>query len=378
MARIVVAGYIVRYPLGGQLWAHLQYVLGLRQSGHDVYFLEDAGWPDACYDPYSDSMGDDATVGVDIVREAMRNFDLEDRWAFRDARDVYYGMSNARALDVIRQTDLLINLSGVTWFDGFERIPQRIFVDEDPVFTQVRAASDDDFLGLVKCHQRLVSYGHNINQPGCAIPTLGLRWQPFCQPIVLGRWPVACAQPADTFTTILSWDAYGEVTYAGRSYGSKSRSFPMVLALPQRTRQPLELAVSGEGFPTSELTAHGWRVRDPLEVSRTLDSSREYIQRSRGEFSICKHGYVTSRSGWFSDRSAAYLASGRPVILQDTGFSAWLPVGEGLLAFNSFDEAVEALDSVNMDYAHHRIAARAIAEEYFDARRVLGGLLQQL
>jgi hypothetical protein len=155
-------------------------------------------------------------------------------------------------------------------------------------------------------------------------------------------------------------------------------SFPLVAALPARTTQRFELAVSGEEVPTGALSAAGWTIREPLAVSRSLETYREYIAHSRGEFSVAKHGYVASRSGWFSDRSAVYLASGRPVVLQDTGYSVWLPVGEGLLAFDDLDGAVGAVTAVNGDYERHRHSARAIAEEYFDARRVLGSLLERL
>jgi hypothetical protein len=423
MARIIVAGYIVRFPLGGQAWAHLHYLLGLQALGHDVTFFEDAGWPDACYDPEQGTMGDDAVYGIRVLHEWLGRFGLDGRWVFRDAQKTCSGLSQQAADACIAQADVLINLSGVTWFEGFERIPARAFVDEDPVFTQVRAATDRDFWNLLNGHQALFSYGHNIGLPGCGIPTAGLSWRPFQQPIALDQWPFACAQPAggrsspsaatnaaphgaraegiasstalpaagstpakyagrvapaDTFTTILSWNAYGGVEFEGRAYGPKSMSFPLVATLPARIPQQFELAVSGDDVHASELSACGWTLRDPLAVSRSLETYREYIAGSRGEFSIAKHGYVASRSGWFSDRSAAYLASGRPVILQDTGYSGWLPVGEGLLAFRTLDEAVEAIEAVNTDYERHRRAARAIAEEFFDARTVLSGLLDRL
>jgi hypothetical protein len=415
MARIIVAGYIARFPLAGQAWAHLQYLLGLQALGHDVTFFEDAGWPDACYDPEQGTMGDDAVYGIRVLKEWLGRFGLDGCWVFRSVQKTYSGLSQPAAHACIAEADVLINLSGVTWFEGFEQIPARAFVDEDPLFTQVRVATDRDFWSLLNSHQALFSYGHNIGLPGCGIPTAGLSWQPFQQPIVLDQWPFACVQPAggrsspsadfaegiasrtavpaagstpakyagrvapaDTFTTILSWNAYGGVEFEGRTYGPKSMSFPLVAALPACSPQRFELAVSGEDVPTSELSASGWTIRDPLAVSRSLETYREYIAGSRGEFSIAKHGYVASRSGWFSDRSAAYLASGRPVVLQDTGYSAWLPVGEGLLAFDDLDGAVGAVAAVNGDYERHRRTARAIAVEYFDARRVLGSLLERL
>jgi hypothetical protein len=323
-------------------------------------------------------MGDNAIYGIRVLEEWLGRFGLDGRWVFRDAHKAYSGLSRQAAHAFIARADVLINLSGVTWFEGFERIPARAYVDEDPAFTQVRAANDRDFCSVLNGHQVLFSYGHNIGLPGCSIPTVGLSWRSFQQPIVLDQWPFACVQPADTFTTILNWNAYGGVEFEGQIYGPKSMSFPLVMTLPERTPQRFELAVSGDDVPTIELSASGWTTRDPLAVSRSPESYREYIANSRGEFSIAKHGYVASHSGWFSDRSAAYLASGRPVILQDTGYSAWLPVGEGLLAFEDLEGAVGAVAAVNGDYERHRRAARAIAEEYFDARRVLGRLLDFL
>jgi len=196
MARIIVAGYIARFPLGGQAWAHLHYLLGLQALGHDVTFFEDAGWPGACYDPEQGTMGDDAVYGIRVLHEWLGRFGLDGRWVFRDAQKTCSGLSQQAADACIAQADVLINLSGVTWFEGFERIPARAFVDEDPVFTQVRAATDRDFWNLLNGHQALFSYGHNIGLPGCGIPTAGLSWRPFQQPIALDQWPFACAQPA--------------------------------------------------------------------------------------------------------------------------------------------------------------------------------------
>lgn len=376
--RIIVAGYLVRYPLGGQIWAHLQYVMGLHQLGYDVYFFEDFGWHDSCYDPIRNTMGDDATYGVRVLRDLMQRFDLDERWVYRDAAGTFHGLSAIEAEQVIRQSDLLINLSGVTWFDGFDRIPHRVFIDEDPAFTQFRAAGDKGFWDLLNSHRQLYSYGHNIGQATCSIPTAGLPWHPICQPVVLDEWPMRFHASAEKFTTVMSWNAYGKIEYAGQVYGQKSHEFPKVMDLPLHVQQPLELAVSGDDVPMRELAKHGWMISDPLGVSQTIYSYRDYVQHSRGEFSVAKQAYVKTCSGWFSDRSEAYLTSGKPVVLQDTGYSAWLPAGEGLLAFHNLDEAVAAIDIVNGNYARHCRAARAMAEEFFDARQVLGGLLARV
>ncbi len=375
MLRIIVAGYMVRFPLGGQVWSHLQYLLGLKQLRHTVFFFEDFGWNDSCYDPRGNRMTDDAGYGVQALAETMRRFGMEGKWVYRDAAGRSHGMTAHEWGSVVRDADLLINLSGVTWFEGFEDVPHRVFIDEDPAFTQVRAESDGDFRRLLECHHTLYTYGHNVGRSGCTVPTAGLEWSPFCQPIVLDEWAARIDERASTFTTLMSWNAYGPTAWGGAFLGQKSHEFPRVIDLPGRTRQRLELAVSGADVPVSELQAHGWNIEDPVRESLTIDRYRDYIRRSRGELSVAKQAYVATRSGWFSDRSACYLASARPVILQDTGYATWLPAGEGLVAFRDLEQAVGALELVNGDYVRHCRAARAIAEEFFDARRVLGELL---
>jgi hypothetical protein len=307
----------------------------------------------------------------------MERLGLKDRWIYRDAKRRHWGLTARQAREIISQADLLFNLSGVSWFEGFERIPQRVYVDEDPAFTQINAAHDPKNREFLSSHTHLFSYGRNIGKPGCTVPTLGLQWQTCCQPVVLREWPLRFTARAAPFTTVMNWTSYSSVRFRGETYGQKSVEFRKILKLPALTTQFLEVAVRGD-VATKKLTAYGWRIAEPLAVSRTVDTYRDYIRRSRGEFSIAKNGYVKMRSGWFSDRSATYLASGKPVVLQDTGYSQWLPVGEGLVAFNTVEEAAAALETVNGDYRRHCRAARAIAIEYFDSRKVLRQWLHKL
>ncbi len=374
MARIIVAGYMVRNPIGGSLWADLQYVLGLRRLKHDAYFFEEFGWPNSCYDYANDRISDDATWGAHVIRRLMRRFDLNHRWVYRDADGKYHGLSANRMHEIISSADLLLNLSGATWFDEFERIPYRMFVDRDPGFTQFGCANDAKILQrLTRRHTHFSIFAVRIGQTGCPVPTLGLRWHPTRQPVVLSEWPMQFDPHAKTFTTVMTWDAYGSIRYQGQVYGPKGTEFLKIIKLPSRTSQPLEVAV-GEALH-KKIAAHGWHVNNSVVVSRTPETYRDYIQKSRGEFSIAKHCYVKTRSGWFSDRSAVYLATGKPVVVQETGFSDWLPLGEGLLAFSNEDEALAALERVNGDYRRHCEAARAIALEFFDSDRVLRDLL---
>ena len=376
MACIIVAGYMVRNPLGGSLWTHLQHVVGLRDLGHDVYFFEDFGWPNSCYDLSRDRVSDDAAYGLAVVGQLMKRFNLDKRWAYRDAKRTYYGLSAKQVDEIISRAELLLNLGGVTWLEGFERIPQRVFVDGDPGFVQIRAASDPQDLQFMSGHTHFFSHGRNIGQPGCPVPTLGLHWRGFHSPVVLREWPVRFDARAKKFTTVMNWRSYEDVKFKGEILGQKSREFLKILPLPSRSTQVLEVTVGDA--PLKKLSAHGWHVANPFLVSKSADSYRDYIRNSRGELSVAKNGYVKMRSGIVPDRTANYLASGKPVILQDTGYPDWLPVGAGLLSFTNLEEAAAAIENVNSDYRRHCKAARAIAEEFFDSDKVLRNLLDSL
>jgi hypothetical protein len=377
VANIIVAGYLVRFPMGGQIWAHLQYVLGLDRLGHKVYFVEESGWPDACYDAARNVMTDDPSYGVGYLARLMGRFGLSDRWAYRDQSDRFYGLPREAVDAVIAEAEVLINISGLSWFDGFARVPCKLFVDENPAFTQIRAAKGDTWLcQLLDSHDLLFTYGCNIGRPGSPLPTAGYDWHPARQPLVMDLWPFAFDPQAERFTTIMSWHPYDPIEYQGQVYGHKDVEFARCLELPRHTWQPLEVAVGSPDLPKEVLWDAGWHWADPVAVSRDVDRYQAYIRGSRGEFSIAKNAYVRSQSGWFSDRSASYLASGKPVLLQDTGFGDWLPTDQGLLSFCTLGEAVEGLARINAQYETHCHAARRLAEDYFDSDRVLAELLR--
>jgi hypothetical protein len=376
MANIIVAGYVVRFPMGGLVWTHLQYLLGLARLGHQVYFLEESGWPHACYDVTRNVMTDDPSYGVDYLKRLLDRFDLENHWAYRDQSGRFYGQSREAVERIIAEAEVLINMSGLTWFDGFAKVPIRLFIDENPVFTQVRAVRGDAWLlQLLGNHDLLFTYGCNIGRPGCPVPTAGYDWHPARQPLLMDLWPFSYDPGAERFTTIMSLRPYEPIEYQGQVYGHKDVEFMRFLDLPRYTLQPLEVAVSVSDTDKKALVDAGWHWADPVVVSRDVDRYRAYIRRSRGEFSIAKNAYVRSGSGWFSDRSASYLASGKPVLLQDTGFGEWLPTDRGLLGFATMDQAVEGLARINAQYETHCRAARRLAEEHFDSDRVLPELL---
>lgn len=377
--RIIILGYIVRGPLGGLAWHHLQYVMGLAALGHEVYFVEDSDNYPSCFDPERGVLDTDPQYGL---RFAARTFDrvgLGDRWAYYDGHTArWLGPCADRILDRCATAELLLNLSGVNplrpWL---AEIPKRVLVDTDPAFTQIHHLTDTARRDLAERHTDFFSFGENIAHQQSAVPADGFCWQDTRQPIVMSAWPVLPGPASGKFTTVMQWDSYRAREYGGVRYGMKSESFGPYLDLPARAGSIFELALGSDSAPRSMLRSKGWDVRDPREPTRDPWTYQRYIQRSRAEFTVAKHGYVVSHSGWFSERSAAYLASGRPVVTQETGFSEWLPSGMGVLSFSTPQEALGAVEEVNRRYKFHCRAARAIAEEYFDARKVLTYLVER-
>lgn len=377
--RIVVLGYIIRGPIGGMAWHHLQYVRGLVDLGHDVLFLEDSDDYPSCYDPQRSVTDTDPAYGLAFADHAFARLGLAACWAYHDAhRGRWHGPAADRAPKHARSAELLLNISGVNPLrDWLREVPRRVLIDTDPLFTQARHLQDPQARSRACSHNVFFTFGENIPRGESDAPDDGLPWQPTRQPVVLEAWPVTPPPAQSAFTTVMQWDSYSECVIAGRRYGMKSRSFEPYLDLPRLSGAPLELALGSSNAPRQRLNEHGWRIVDPLAVTRDPWTYQRYLQRSAGEFSIAKHGYVAARTGWFSERSACYLASGRPVIVQDTGFTAWLPIGQGLHAFNNPDEAALALKEVLADHARHAAAARELAEAYFDSRRVLTALLDR-
>jgi hypothetical protein len=372
--KIVCSGYLVRYPLGGLAWHHLQYLVGLRRLGYAVTFFEDHGWPRSCYDPSVNDMTDDPSYGINFLKGLLRPYCLEKNWCYLAADGTAHGMSREELAQRCREADIYFNLSNVNWIPELELCRRRILVDTDPAFTQIGGFG----MGLpFERYARLFTYGENVHRSGCTMPTADQRWLPTRQPVVLELWPVNSPLVESCWTSVMNWSAYGDREFQGRVYGQKDREFEPFFLLPRLAGQPMELAVSAPPEIRERLILGGWRIVDPLAVTRTTESYQTYLSQSYGEFCVAKHGYVSTRCGWFSDRSAGYLASGRPVVVQDTGFSDNLPCGRGLIAWRTPAEAIAAMERVNADFVAHCSAARAVAKEFFDAAKVLTDLLEQ-
>jgi hypothetical protein len=380
--RIVVTGLLGQYAFGGVTWDYIQYLLGFRALGHDVWYLEDSGaWP---YDPVKQTVSDDCTYNVGYLRGMMASFGFGDRWIYRNGADgKFHGAGETTARDLIRNADLLVNVSSAGWLKDYDfGVKHQMFIDGDPMFCQVGLLDPKNaaYAERVRAHDSHFSFGLNLGAADCLAPDTGIRWKKTVQPIALDWWPAQADEGLDRFTTVMNWASYAPVEWQGKLYGQKDLEFDKFKQLPQRTPQHLEMAM-GQGVggkrPTEELRALGWIILEAGDVLPDHTSYHEFLRTSKAEWSVAKHGYVAARTGWFSCRTACYLALGRPAVVQETGWSDHLPAGDGLLAFNTLDEAVDAIADINDHYAEHQGAARALAEQYFDAKKVCGDLLVQ-
>ncbi len=378
--RILVLGYIVRGPMGGMTWHHLQYVLGLHQMGYDVYFLEDSGdTAYCCYDPLRNVTDQNPSYGLEYTKQVFKRMGLENKWAYYDQhKEQWHGPLSETALKIIKESDILLNLScSNTLRSWLYDVPVRILIDTDPVFTQIRNLADPLRLSFTKQHTTFFTFGENFKQEGCMIPDDGIAWKPTRQPVVMNAWPVSKGNEQGAFTTIMKWESYPGKDHNGRYYGMKAESFNDYMEIPQKTKSVMEVAVSDTAAPKQKLTENNWHLSYPQKISSDPWKYQEYIQQSKAEFSIAKHGYVEARTGWFSERSTAYLASGRPVIVQDTGFSDWLKTDFGLIPFNDKNEALLAIEEINKNYVKHCRTARDLAETYFASDKVLTSLIEK-
>jgi hypothetical protein len=382
--KLVVLGMMGRVPFAGQTWLYLNWLRALADLGHDVYYVEDDNvWP---YDPEAATLTDDCSYAVAHIARNMEAIGLADRWAFRlsDRRDACWGMSEAQLERLYEGCDALLNIVGAIALreDVHLVAPVRVYVETDPVVAELKvAAGDAGMQEVLSRHTDLATYGENYGAPDCRVPLNGRPYVLTRQPIDLELWPMSFSPDAPAFTTVGNYRQEGtDIEWDGSLYSwSKHHEWERFMDLPKRSGRRFELALSQcEGEDRERMLAAGWKVLTPAAMS--LDpwgAYRRFIQSSRGEFTVAKDQNVRLRSGWFSDRSACYLACGHPVITQDTGFGDVLPTDAGLFAFRTIEQVIAAMDEIESDYERHRRAARAIAEEYFDSERVLESVLKR-
>jgi hypothetical protein len=370
----LVSGAVANKPgNGGATWTRLNWALGLRELGFDVHFVE--------------QLGSSHPGGAAYFTSVMAEFGMAAASTLLSPEgSTVAGLSLGELSDLAADAELLVNISGhLTVPQLKEPVRIRVYVDLDPGFTQIWHASGIEGSRL-DGHDYWFTVGENVGRGGCVVPTGdgSVEWRPIRQPVVLEQWPVAppSLEGFGRFTTVGSWRGpYGPLEHDGRTYGIKAHEFRRFLELPHHVAAPFELALDihpADAEDRAALEEHGWRLVEPGVTAGGPRTFRRYVQGSGAEFSVAQGVYVHTRSGWFSDRTTRYLASGRPALVQDTGFTRTYPVGEGLLAFSTVEEAVAGAESILGDYEHHRRAARALAEEWFDARVVLGRMCEEV
>ncbi len=398
---LVVVGTLASDPYAGMAWMHMQIVLGLLRLGHNVYYFETTStWP---YNPILETRGDNVDYSIPYLKKVAQSFGIEGRWAYRcsfSKNKEWYGLNKTEAEDLLANADLVFNVSGSTRFEeeGL-KVGRLVYFGTDPVYHEIKYAQGDEFTrSIIDEHDDIVTYGENIGNEDCPIPPLPRLRSKTRQPIIIDLWKNGKPGKQE-FTTVGNWKQSGrDLEFEGETYyWSKHLEFLKFIDLPKRINQPLELAmnlasletikhgrgtdVPSLGLATDEynlLTSNGWNLVDAPAFTTDPWQYRDYILRSRGEFTFAKDQNIRLQSGWFSERSACYLAAGKPVITQDTAFGCTLPTGEGLFSFKTMDEILLAFDVINNDYEKHCKAAREIAEEYFRAEKVIAKVLEDL
>jgi hypothetical protein len=381
--KIVLLGMMSHMPVGGNIWLVVQYLLGFQRLGYDVYYVEEHGINPGML--MTEETDDSCALASEFLTRVLSRFDLGNRWAFHalHADGRYYGMSESKVKELYRSAELLINLHG-----GTVPLPEHaetgrlIYLGTDPVELEVELAEKrPETIAFLEPHRTFFTWGLNQGRPDCEVPVSErFHFHPSPPPVIVDLWSPSRIPPGDTFTTVGNWKQMRrQVRYKGKVYSwSKHFEFLKFLDVPARTGAKFELAMSSyEEQDRQLLESKGWKVRDALGFSRDMDAYRHYIQGSRGEFTVAKDQNVRLRSGWFSERAAQYLAAGRPVITQDTGFRNLIPCGEGLFAFSTMDEICAAVERIQADYQRHSRAAVALAREYFNYDVVLRRLLAE-
>ncbi len=378
-------------PIAGVIWQHLHYIVGLQRLGHEVFYVEDtSNYP---YNPVAFDINEDYSYAAQTLGKLAETYGFQGRWAYcaryKGPAEPWgiAGMNHAALLQLYRDADCALNICGShNLNEELNTIRHLIYVESDPGVEQIKIdQGESETLEYLKAHRHLFTFGENIDTPAFAVPTHGLHWLPTRQPVVTDLWcasaEASLPNPAALFTTICNWSTSGkkDIVWKDSNYlWSKSMEFLRFVEAPKRSGESFEMATDMKEKEEHELfERNDWKLVLPHDLSVDWDSYRDYIRNSKGEFTCAKDQYVRLHTGWFSDRTACYLAAGRPVITQETGFTAHYGGKEGLLAFSSMEEIVEAVAAIRADYKKHSRAALAIAREFFEAEKVLADLLNR-
>jgi hypothetical protein len=383
MKTVIISGALANKPFnGGNAWTRLSWTSGFQKLGFDVVFVEQIE-SENCIDADGGVTGFENSINLSYFQTTLERFDLGQRCSLIcDHGKQVHGLPLQDLQKKAQQADLIFNISGhLTHPELLARGRCKIYFDDDPGFTQIWQAEGTGGTRFAS-HDFYYTIGANIHSSDCPIPTNGLTWQHTRPPVVLEQWPVRTDRSFDRFTTVASWrGAYGPVRHKGKTYGLKVHEFRKFIDLPRRNGAKFEVALQIDPADKKDLDAlldHGWLLVDPKKACGTADAFRDYVASSGAEFSAAQGIYVDTHSGWFSDRTVRYLASGRPALVQDTGFSRHYPVSKGLVAFRDLEEAVAGAKAIEGDYEQHCLAARRLAEEFFDSDKVIGQLVAEV
>jgi hypothetical protein len=343
--------------------------------------VEDSDDYPACYDPTTFEVTTDPSFGLKFTADLFDTYDLKNNWAYFDAHtNTWFGLNKSNVLAFCSSADIIINISGVNPLrDWWTNIPVRIFIDTDPGFTQIKHLSDPTAYNLSNHHTHHFTFGENVGKKNCTIPIDSFQWKATRQPVFMDAWKVSGSHPSANWTTVMQWDSYKVKEYNNQVFGMKSQSFKKFDLLPNHfPDENFEIAMGSVSAPIEDLKSKGWKIINSLLPTKTPWTYQNFIANSKGEWSVAKHGYIISNSGWFSERTTCYLASGKPVVIENTGFSEVIETGKGIFAFKTIEEAEESIKIINKDYKYHCAQARKQVECYFSADNVLVNLLKDV
>ena len=383
--RVIVMGFMGSCPIAGVIWQHIHYIVGLQRLGHDVFYIEDsARLP---YNPVSLEVNNEFDYAADVLGRLATEFDFRRRWSFC-ARylpgNPTAGLPLKRIRELYREADAILNVCGTQEFnEDLLKSDRILYLESDPGVEQIRVdQGSKPTIKYLRRHRALFTFGENVGTQEFPVPSHKLKWFPTRQPVVTDLWKTNRRPPdKSVFTSIANWSTSGlkDITWRGETYlWSKSREFLRFIAAPKKSREAFELATNIKDAPVRKtFERNGWRFRSPQELSVDYWLYRDYIRRSKGEFTVAKDQYVRLNTGWFSDRSCCYLAAGRPVIIQETGFTKIMGKHDGLYGFNPLGEIHEAVAEIKGDYRRHSQGAREVAKEFFEAEKVLHSVLER-
>ena len=377
MGRVIITGAMIKYPWGGLIQYFLAWIIGVKKAGYDVYYVEEVEWEYACYNVLKKEMTSDPSYGIGVITNEFKKYGLENNWCFVDDKGAHYGMNKRDFMDLFEKDSLIIDLEYDSFPQLSSRVGKRVYIDGEPGWNQMGIENMVENGGKIPTYDVFVSMGLNVGTNKFKAPDLNLNWiHTFC-PVLTEVVHPSTPKKEAPFTTVMNWKANPDVKYKGKTYGMKDMEFKKFMDLPLLANTSFEIAVS-RGAPVELLSQKGWNVIHADEISSNVDTYHHYISQSKAEFSVAKNVHVETWGGMFLERSGYYMASGRAVVLQDTGWSAFLPTNRGLFSFNTIEEAKNAIEEINTDFIRQGQWAKEIVHEFLDAPKVLRKLLDAI